>query len=83
MKKTKIKAIKYGGTDTEVLHVRAQGVRVRMQDMESGLLFQFDPVVARRLADALKYAAHHAEHIVITPEIKELLDGHGSIRTEE
>lgn len=77
MKQSKIKVIPYGETSYERFHIRAQGHRVRLQDMESGLYWLFSPEMARLMCSALLYAAKHAETLRLTPEMRQLLERHG------
>jgi hypothetical protein len=72
-KTTKPKFVKYGLGERDGILVRVQGVRVRMQDQDLGKLYILDPAVARELASALNYAAHHAERPTLPPEYMELM----------
>lgn len=74
MRKSKIKAVPYGSGEREQLQVRTQGVKVRMQDQDMGKPYILDPLVARRLAAALTYAAHHAERPLLLPDQLKALD---------
>jgi hypothetical protein len=44
------------------------GNKVRLQDMETGHLYILHPAFARALADNLKYAARHAEFMLVPVE---------------
>lgn len=61
IKLPKTKLVPFGPEANQKWNVRVMGNKVRLQDMETGSLYLLPPVLARLLADALKYAAHHAE----------------------
>lgn len=74
MKQSKIKVIRHGEGEQDVFHVRAQGRRVRLQDISNTKLYLLDPPIARKLAAALCYAAKHSSVVPITPEMEKILN---------
>ena len=67
------KLVKYGEGERAGILVRVQGVNVRMQDQDAGKLYVFTPALARKLASALNYAAHHAERPTLPADLQAFL----------
>jgi hypothetical protein len=60
-RRTRVNVIPYGHDPLMRIEVRGQGSNVRIQDPHHQAVWVLHPLLARKLAKHLNFAAHHAE----------------------